>query len=235
MLLSQSRGNASPITIVSLVEGSSLGDKLKPTFPQRWVKAPQHRKMFSRRLLLSFRTRNPSCFLPRATAAFRQPLAARIRRFNSQYPFPPPSQRPSPRVIQYDPVKARNAKPLITIDQIVDATQTRSFKWIAIISCGSAIVFYFYNVEVVPVSGRRRFNCYSEKSVEKEGEMMYKKIMYEYKNAILPSWDPRTRMVERVMARMKKANDLEHVNWEVHVIDSPGELLNALKPCGNTF
>lgn len=85
------------------------------------------------------------------------------------------------------------------------------------------------------MSGRRRFNCYSEKSVEKEGEMMYKKIMYEYKNAILPSWDPRTRMVERVMARMKKANDLEHVNWEVHVIDSPGTMNAFVIPGGKVF
>lgn len=52
---------------------------------------------------------------------------------------------------------------------------------------------------------------------------MYRKIMEETRNAILPSWDPRTRMVDRVMERLIPASGLEHVNWEVHVINDPGE------------
>ncbi|RFU32312.1 hypothetical protein B7463_g4037, partial [Scytalidium lignicola] len=196
--------------------------------------------MFSRRLLQSsLKPRSASIVLPRATsAALRQPIAARIpRRFNSQFQRPlPPPQRPSPRIItRYDPIQARNARPLLTVDQILDATQSQSFKWLVIISCGSAVVFYCANLEVVPVSGRRRFNCYSEQSVEKEGEMMYKKIMSEYQGAFLPSFDPRSKMVRRVMSRLIPANDLEHVDWEVHVIDSPGTLNAFVIPGGKVF
>ncbi|KAH8820802.1 peptidase family M48-domain-containing protein [Xylogone sp. PMI_703] len=198
--------------------------------------------MLSRRLLQSFKPRSIPVLFPRATpttAFSRVPsIATRIpRRFNSQLPrrFPPPIQRPSRPITQYDPIRAQNAKPLITVDQILDAAQSRSFKWIVAISCGSAVVFYFANLEVVPVSGRRRFNCYSEEAVEKEGEMMYRKIMQEYQGAFLPSWDPRTRMVRRVMGRLIPANDLEHVNWEVHVIESPRTLNAFVIPGGKVF
>jgi metalloendopeptidase OMA1, mitochondrial len=74
------------------------------------------------------------------------------------------------------------------------------------------VVFYVSNLETVPVSGRRRFNCYSEESVEREGEMMYRMIMQDNRDAILPAWDPRTRMVERVMAKLIPASGLENVN-----------------------
>lgn len=85
------------------------------------------------------------------------------------------------------------------------------------------------------MSGRKRFNCYSEDSVEQEGQMMYQKIMQETQGAILPSWDSRTRMVERVMNRLIPASGLEHVNWEVYVINSP-ETKNAFViPGGKVF
>jgi len=91
-----------------------------------------------------------------------------------------------------------------------------------VIICGSAIIFYVSNLEEVPVSGRRRFNCYSDATVEAEGERLYKMIMEDNKNAILPSWDRRVQMVDRVMEKLIPASGLEHVNWEVHVIDSSG-------------
>lgn len=73
------------------------------------------------------------------------------------------------------------------------------------------------------MSGRRRFNCYSDASVEAEGQRMYQMVMQESRGAILPDWDPRVRMVNRVMSRLIPASGLEHVDWEVHVISSPGE------------
>ncbi len=62
------------------------------------------------------------------------------------------------------------------------------------------------------MSGRRRFNCYSEETVEAEGQRMYRMIMDESQNALLPAWDPRSRMVERVMAKLIPASGLEDVN-----------------------
>jgi hypothetical protein len=58
--------------------------------------------------------------------------------------------------------------------------------------------------------------------VEEEGELMYRKIMADAQDALLPGGDPRSKMVERVMRRLIPASGLEHVDWEVHVIHSPG-------------
>jgi hypothetical protein len=94
---------------------------------------------------------------------------------------------------------------------------------IAFIAVGSGVIFYFSNLEEVPVSGRKRFNCYSDATVEAEGNRMYRMIMQENQDQILPSWDGRSKMVARVMDRLIPASGLANVEWEVHVIDSPGE------------
>lgn len=96
-------------------------------------------------------------------------------------------------------------------------------KWVFILAFGSAVVFYVSNLETVPVSGRRRFNCFSDESVEEEGQRMYSMIMDDAKQAILPDWDPRVRMVKRVMERLIPASGLEDVPWEVNVIQSNGK------------
>ncbi|KAE8453942.1 hypothetical protein EG329_007718 [Mollisiaceae sp. DMI_Dod_QoI] len=77
------------------------------------------------------------------------------------------------------------------------------------------------NTEAVPVSGRRRFNCFNDESVEEEGKMMYDMIMREQGGRLLPQWDRRTRQVKRVMERLIPASGVSNVEWEVHVIDSP--------------
>jgi metalloendopeptidase OMA1, mitochondrial len=48
--------------------------------------------------------------------------------------------------------------------------------------------------------------------VEAEGQMLYKMIMQDNRQAILPEWDPRTRMVERVMRKLIPSSGLENVN-----------------------
>jgi hypothetical protein len=84
-------------------------------------------------------------------------------------------------------------------------------------------VFYYAHIEEVPVSGRRRFIFFSEATVEEDGSALYRQIMSkgEQEGAILPSWDPRSRKVARVMNRLIEGGDLQHVNWEVHVLESP--------------
>ena len=72
------------------------------------------------------------------------------------------------------------------------------------------------------MSGRRRFNCYSDASVEAHGEMMYQMVMREERANILPEYDPRVRKVHRVMERLIPTSGLEDMKWELHVIDSPG-------------
>ena len=87
------------------------------------------------------------------------------------------------------------------------------------------MIFYYSNLEIVPVSGRQRFNCYSDASVEAEGLMAYNAILREMEGRILPTWDPRYRMVSRVMKRLIPASGLADANWEVHVVQNQSKLL----------
>ena len=65
--------------------------------------------------------------------------------------------------------------------------------------------------------------CFSEETVEEQSRLQYELIMQNEGRAILPEWDARTRMVNRVMDRLIQANGLEHVPWEVNVIQSNRE------------
>jgi hypothetical protein len=65
---------------------------------------------------------------------------------------------------------------------------------VVVLAAMAAFVFYFSNLETVPVSGRTRFNCYSTKSVREVGESQAKMVLYELERSggrILPDWDPR--------------------------------------------
>ncbi len=95
-----------------------------------------------------------------------------------------------------------------------------------------ALVFYFSNVEIVPVSGRRRFNCFSEETVREVAELQHHHILAELEaqgGRFLSEWDPRTRMVRRVMKRLIPVSGMEG-EWEVRVIDDPGELQPSSYP-----
>jgi hypothetical protein len=116
----------------------------------------------------------------------------------------------------------RKAKPLVTVEQLKRAASGQQARWIAGFAVAGGTVFYFSNLEVVEASGRQIFNCYSEQSVEAEGERAYHLIMREARGSVLPAWDPRAKMVERVMNRLIDAANLHHVDWKVHVIQSNG-------------
>jgi hypothetical protein len=133
------------------------------------------------------------------------------------------SQKYRPKYYRYDPDQARNARPLLSQESIKGFFKHRNTHWGAIFLTSGGIWFYVSNLEEVPVSHRRRFNIYRPEDVEGEGARMYQQIMQQYGGAILPAWDRRTKMVHRVMARLIRANGLENVDWEVHVIASDGE------------
>ncbi|PMD44621.1 hypothetical protein L207DRAFT_630927 [Hyaloscypha variabilis F] len=165
-------------------------------------------------------------------SAFRA-LPRTIPRPLPRTPFPRVFQEPTPLIVRrfasrgprikhyrYNPEEVQRAKPLLTGEQIRNGFRHPGTKVLAVVVLGGGIYFYVSHLETVPVSGRRRFNCYSEDRVEEEGKMMYNMIMQQDRDAILPAWDPRTRMVQRVMNKLIPASGLEHVNWEVHVIES---------------
>lgn len=77
------------------------------------------------------------------------------------------------------------------------------------------------------MSGRKRFNCFSEASAEAQGEMAYRQILEQEgrQGKILGDLDSRTRMVHRVMARLIEGGNLgtgaaegKPVGWEINVI-----------------
>lgn len=85
-----------------------------------------------------------------------------------------------------------------------------------------ALLFYWRNLEVVPVSGRKRFNCYSEAAVLKQSRLQYDALLHRMAEAwetMLPAHDPRVRQVRRVMARLIPFSGMAG-EWEVHVINN---------------
>jgi hypothetical protein len=202
-----------------------LGDTQTEMFSRT---LPQLSRSFQRASHTTIRTVNLSP-VPRIFRYSKNP-SLQARRFGSsgRYPPPPPPPPPfpsrqghgyNPRYrTKFDPDTARHAKPLLTSEQIFN----QRTGIIAVVITGGSIIFYVTHLEDVPVSGRTRFICYSDKSVEEEGRLAYRHVMSDYRHAILPEYDARTRQVQRVMNRLIPASGMENVEWEVFVIDSPG-------------
>jgi metalloendopeptidase OMA1, mitochondrial len=81
--------------------------------------------------------------------------------------------------------------------------------------------FYMYNLETVPVSGRRRFNIISSELESQLAQEQHDLIMQEFRGRVLSEWDPRVRRVRKVLDRLIPASGLTDQKWEVNVIDSP--------------
>ena len=55
---------------------------------------------------------------------------------------------------------------------------------------GVFLAYYISNLEVVPMSGRRRFMAVDQAEEEQMAKMAYRTIINEYKNRILPGYHP---------------------------------------------
>ncbi|PNS17473.1 hypothetical protein CAC42_7156 [Sphaceloma murrayae] len=100
----------------------------------------------------------------------------------------------------------------------------------------SAGGFYVYNLEEVPVSGRRRFNFIPEAYARQVSESSYRQILAEYRSQILPQTHPLHRMVEGVLERLIPHSGLpaETNSWTVHVINDNTKNAFVL-PGGHVF
>ncbi|SPO05798.1 related to OMA1 - metalloendopeptidase of the mitochondrial inner membrane [Cephalotrichum gorgonifer] len=99
-------------------------------------------------------------------------------------------------------------------------------------------IFYFSNRESVPISGRKRFNCYGDGASSSLSEQQVRRVMYEIEMQglrILPAHDPRTLLVKRVMARLIPVSGLEQYDWEIRVIDDPRKANAFILPGGKVF
>ena len=95
-------------------------------------------------------------------------------------------------------------------------------------------IFYFANIEYVPVTGRRRFNFISPEQEASLAEEQYKAVMQEYDGKVLPPDHPYSRAVVAVAARLLPASGLQDQQWEVRVINDPS--VNAfVMPGGKIF
>lgn len=183
--------------------------------------------MISRSIFRSLPFRNAIAHSTNTSPFLRQLSITQCKPPTWSYPSLNPTfarsyQRRREKYYRFDPNEIRNARPLLTNDQIKNFSKHPGLhSFIAILGAGG-IFIYVSNLEDVPVSGRRRFNIYSHEAMEREGQMMYEQILRQYQRAILPDWDTRTQMVQRVMSRLIPASGLQNVNWEVNVIDSPG-------------
>ncbi|KAK4131346.1 hypothetical protein BT67DRAFT_158062 [Trichocladium antarcticum] len=157
------------------------------------------------------------------------PLPHHHRRAYHHRHQPPPPHDPS-----YRASRLETARPLLTWRAI---NSPPTYTVIAVAVAG-AVIFYFANLETVPVSGRTRFNVYNAESVRKAGEMEYRRLMWELDAngvRVLPEWDPRTRRVKRVMARLVPFSGMAEDDWEVFVVDDGGTANAFVLPGGKVF
>lgn len=110
------------------------------------------------------------------------------------------------------------------------------YRDVGFITAGTGVV-YVYNLEEVPVSGRRRFNIITPGVEESLGKALVDQVKEQYQGQFLSDHDPRVRQVKKVLERLlpfAEGEGLKGMDWEVHVIDSPEQ--NAfVAPGGKVF
>ncbi|KAI0405999.1 peptidase family M48-domain-containing protein [Xylaria palmicola] len=140
---------------------------------------------------------------------------------------------------RHDPgEELRRAKPLFTSEGLSRFLRSPSLHTVVVLSFAGAVAFYYMNIQTVPVSGRQRFNCYSEEKVKAAGEAQARRIVYEVEHGggrFLGDWDPRTRLVKRVMKRLIPVSGMDGEEWEVRVIDDPRVANAFVLPGGKVF
>ncbi|KAF1831251.1 mitochondrial metalloendopeptidase OMA1 [Decorospora gaudefroyi] len=169
--------------------------------------------------------------------AFGTPLRSKQTHFHTSRPFlhhRTYKQHPFGRRPQYK--RFNNASSGLSSLFYRWAARPTFYRDVGLVSLGTGAV-YLYNIETVPVSGRRRFNIIPASLEATMGKLSVEQIHNEYKDDILPDHDPRVQQVKRVLERLlpyAAGEGLTDVEWEVTVIDSPEE--NAfVVPGGKVF
>ena len=96
-------------------------------------------------------------------------------------------------------------------------------------------VFYFSNLEYVPVSGRRRFNFISPEQEAALAQDGFRQVMQQFGNQVLPPNHPYSRLVNKVVARLLPVSGIQDQQWEVRVIDDPNQKNAFVMPGGKVF
>lgn len=109
---------------------------------------------------------------------------------------------------------------------------------------GASGVYYVFNLEKVPETGRWRFLDVGIAQEREMGEQAFQQTMQEYHGRVLPDWHPEVKRVQRVVARIlrvipdvvpkKDMNELPD-HWSVHVINDPEQKNAFVLPGGHIF
>ncbi|KAI0019379.1 hypothetical protein F4780DRAFT_453262 [Xylariomycetidae sp. FL0641] len=141
-----------------------------------------------------------------------------------QWEFPPGDPR---RVPSTPAEHLARARPLLTPAGARSWARSHALglQGVALLAAGAGALFYFAHRQTVPVSGRRRFNCYGEEAVRRVARAEVARVEYEVERAgsrFLPDWDPRAVLVRRVLRRLIPVSGAQDQEWEVRVIEAPG-------------
>ncbi|OJK04045.1 hypothetical protein ASPACDRAFT_75536 [Aspergillus aculeatus ATCC 16872] len=98
-----------------------------------------------------------------------------------------------------------------------------------------ASAFYYYNTEVVEMTGRRRLNFISVQHELELGEQAYREILAEHRDRILPDSHPDAKVVHRVLERLIPQARVEGAQWRAHVIKADNVRNAFVLPGGKVF
>lgn len=102
-------------------------------------------------------------------------------------------------------------------------------------AAGAGGIFYYVNLEQVPISGRRRFNVISPEYEIAMAKGQDTQVLQQYRGRVLPPSHPSSQMVNRVLERLISAAGLSLEGWEVRVIDDPEQKNAFVMPGGKVF
>nr|KAJ3419988.1 hypothetical protein HK105_006254 [Polyrhizophydium stewartii] len=100
---------------------------------------------------------------------------------------------------------------------------------------GLFAIYYFIHLDKVPVSGRVRFIDVSPQQELDLGMAGYVEVMREYRDLVLPPDHPDVQHVLSVAQRLIAVSGLEHLDWEINVIDDISQVNAFVLPGGKVF
>jgi Zn-dependent protease with chaperone function len=111
----------------------------------------------------------------------------------------------------------------------------RQLQWMGAMTVLGGI-FYVSHLEAAPYSNRRRFMLIWPEIEKYIGDRGYEETMAQFRHYILPDNHPETLRVKKVMKPIIKASGLDHLDWQIHVINDPKSPPNAfVLPGGKVF
>jgi hypothetical protein len=83
-----------------------------------------------------------------------------------------------------------------------------TFRYGVVFVVGGLGGFYIYNLEEVPITHRRRFNCMPPGWDKGAGDQMQKQVLSQYQGKVLPASDKRVLLVAKVLNRLIPASGM---------------------------